>query len=393
MKYDVFISCKSEDYDFAGKVYDFLTSKGIHVFLASKELDNLAEAAFSQTLDEAIDGSSHMIVIASDIRYLDSRWVRHEWRTFSNDVKSGFRKGNLITILGPGADLKDLPASLRYQQSFTFNNYQKHILPYLSKLEGEAETGTITSQDADGDKKSFPWHWIINGSIVVAVIVLLIIFWRLKDPVSPTAGSGQLPHPSEEKAFVDLGLSVKWADSNLGADNPTDCGDYFSWGETSSKGSCSWKNYSFRTSGVTYYNVKLSKYNTDNDRGPVDGKTRLEETDDAAYVILGGSWRMPTSEEWSELRRDCTWEWTTNGTSSGYTVTSKINGNSIFLPAAGCRLDSHIFRLGAHGYYWSSSLTSDFPISAWYVTFNSVDDYGDDDGRRYRGFSIRPVTN
>ena len=130
--YDVFISSKSEDYPIAEQIYDFLIAKGLNVFLASKKLDEIGEAQYALAIDEAIDQSNHMIVLASSIDYIYSRWIQYEWSIFSNDLKSGYKTGNLITVLSPRVSLKDLPASLRHQQSFLFKDYQK-VLNYLPK--------------------------------------------------------------------------------------------------------------------------------------------------------------------------------------------------------------------------------------------------------------------
>ena len=98
--------------------------------------------------------------------------------------------------------------------------------------------------------------------------------------------------------YVDLGLSVKWATCNIGADKPEDYGDYYAWGELSPKESYTWENYRFGVGGDLPFERKLSKYNTDRKRGPVDNKTTLDRVDDVANVRWGGSWRIPTLEEW-----------------------------------------------------------------------------------------------
>lgn len=131
MKYDVFISSKSEDYGLAEKIYDFLTDSGLDVFLASRELDRLGESEYSLAIDDAIDNSKHLIVVATSVDNINSKWVKYEWNTFSNDLKSGYRSGNIITILSHDIELRKLPASLRHQQSFWTDSYKQHILSYL----------------------------------------------------------------------------------------------------------------------------------------------------------------------------------------------------------------------------------------------------------------------
>jgi hypothetical protein len=184
--------------------------------------------------------------------------------------------------------------------------------------------------------------------------------------------------------YVDLGLSVKWATCNVGADSPEDYGDYFAWGETSPKSTYNWSTYKWGD----YEN--FTKYNTKSGFGTVDNKNQLDLSDDAARANWGGSWRMPTHDEFMELIEKCSWTWTTQNGVKGYKVTSKTNDNSIFLPAAGYRNDGSLYYAGSFGYYWSSSLYTDDPTHARYVGFGSSDVVWDYINRCY-GRSVRPV--
>ena len=186
--------------------------------------------------------------------------------------------------------------------------------------------------------------------------------------------------------YVDLGLSVKWATCNVGASSPEEYGDYYAWGETETKSTYSWSTYKWcKGSKETQ-----TKYCTSSSYGTVDNKKVLESSDDVAQVKWGGSWRMPTDAEMTELRENCTWTWTTQSGKNGYKVTSKKNGNSIFLPAAGYRDDSSLGNAGSGGGYWSSSLSTSSPSNAYYVYFNSGDVYRGS-YYRYYGRSVRPV--
>ena len=202
---------------------------------------------------------------------------------------------------------------------------------------------------------------------------------------------------------VDLGLpsGVKWASFNLGASKPEEYGDFFAWGETepyySSLDPLTWKEGKEAGYNWASYKWCMSSYNTltkycNNSsygyNGFTDGKTALDPEDDAAYVNLGGSWRMPTDEEWTEVRENCTWTWTTQNGVNGRLVTGG-NGNSIFIPAAGGWNDTSLRNVGSIDYSWSSSYVG-APRDAWYVCFNS----GSVDwsvGYRYYGFTVRPV--
>lgn len=155
--------------------------------------------------------------------------------------------------------------------------------------------------------------------------------------------------------YVDLGLSVKWAICNVGADYPEDYGNYFAWGEVTTKHNYDWSTYKY-----CYKNHQhLTKYNFLSEFGSVDNKRILESSDDAATINWGGNWRMPTKKEFDELRKFCSWKWTKINGINGYLITSNkenYEGVSIFLPAAGCRREySHYYENNA-GCYNSSTL-------------------------------------
>ena len=190
--------------------------------------------------------------------------------------------------------------------------------------------------------------------------------------------------------WVDLGLSVKWATCNVGASSPEGYGNYYAWGETSTKDDYSWETLKFRVRGDSWENVTFSKYNAESERGSVDNNTRLDLSDDAARQNWGGRWRTPTKAEWDELNSKCTWIWTTQGEKYGYKVTGK-NGNSIFLPAEGNRRGvSSLVGDGSCGYYWSSSLDIDSPLFAWDMFFEAGE-HDVDGSHRRNGQSVRPV--
>ena len=198
------------------------------------------------------------------------------------------------------------------------------------------------------------------------------------------------PNPNTgNHEYVDLGLSVKWATCNVGANKPEEYGDYFAWGETEPKDYYDWSTYKWCNGSDN----TQTKYCTDSYYGTVDNKTQLELSDDAARANWGGSWRMPTTEEQQELINNCTWTWTTQNGVNGYKVTSKKNGNSIFLPAAGCRNGSSLDNAGSYGLYglyWSSSLDTGDPVDAYELYFDSVYmrwNYNN----RHCGQSVRPV--
>ena len=188
--------------------------------------------------------------------------------------------------------------------------------------------------------------------------------------------------------YVDLGLSVKWATCNVGANSPEKYGDYFAWGEVESKDVYRWSTYKH---GTDY--DELTKYCTQSSNGKdgfTDNKTILDPEDDAAIVNWGGAWRMPTEEEFDELENNCIWTWITQNDVSGYKVTAP-NGNSIFLPEAGYINDyGTLDDAGWKGCYWSSSLDTIHPDQAHTAGF-SWDYVGVGILSRRHGYSVRPV--
>ena len=204
--------------------------------------------------------------------------------------------------------------------------------------------------------------------------------------------------------LIDLGLSVKWASCNLGASQPWGYGGYYQWGGTKdvtdtsidlNLANCPYHTGSDETTGWTKY-VSTSYSSYWSGTGVPDNKTVLDPADDAAHVILGGDWRMPTETEWKELLINCTWEWTDNYNTmnvAGYIVTSKKEGyadRSIFLPAAGYRTNTYLYDVGSRGFYWSSSLDTDNPDYAYSLYFGSGY-YRTDGNYRHLGRSVRPV--
>ena len=183
-----------------------------------------------------------------------------------------------------------------------------------------------------------------------------------------------------DHAYVDLGLpsGLLWATCNVGAEAPEDYGDYFAWDETQPKDTYDWSTYQY------YDGSNVTKYTGS------DGLTTLLPEDDAATANWGSDWRMPTKEEWQELYNNTTVTWTTQNGVNGRLFTAS-NGNSLFLPAAGCRSSSYLYDAGSNGYYWSSSLYTGSPNYAWYFAFYS--DYYDMYYFYYRyiGQGVRPV--
>lgn len=183
---------------------------------------------------------------------------------------------------------------------------------------------------------------------------------------------------------IDLGLSVKWAACNIGAQSPEEYGGYYAWGEIEEKNVYDWTTYKWCNGS---YDTP-TKYNSWSDWGYVDDKYVLDSDDDVAQTLLGDDWRMPTEEEVEELLDNCEIEWTSLNGVNGLKVIGP-NGNSIFLPAAGFRYGTS-FSSGV--YYWTSSGNG---IGRWACSFFEYFDNHwidlDINSDRYLGFSIRPI--
>ena len=220
-----------------------------------------------------------------------------------------------------------------------------------------------------------------------------IIIERSKlSKMSPMEVEGGTPVTPGVPDAIDLGLpsGLKWASFNLGASKPEEYGDYYAWGETEPKDSYSWSNYKWCVDGNDF---AITKYCVDSRygfNGFTDGETILHPQDDAAHMNLGGKWRMPMDSEWAELLDNCSSAWTTENGVYGCLLTSNYNGNCIFLPAAGCKLNTSVYNAETYCFYWSSSLDTSSSDSAM-AMFYSIDEMGRDDASRYGGPTIRPV--
>lgn len=182
--------------------------------------------------------------------------------------------------------------------------------------------------------------------------------------------------PKEDKMeveyeYVDLGLPSGrlWATCNIGADKPTDSGDYFAWGATEP------------------YN--LDDCNTDNyKKTDAASITEIDDEHDAATVLWGKEWRMPTLTDFAELIEHTEFEFVENDELNYAVYTSKINGKKLIFPAAGYVDGSTLYSRGSHGYYWSRTRVSS--AYAWRLLVYSGGQYMYDN-YRFDGFSVRPV--
>ena len=201
--------------------------------------------------------------------------------------------------------------------------------------------------------------------------------------------------------YVDLGLSVKWATCNIGANSSVEYGNYYAWGESEIKNSYTWENYKYRISGDSSANIRINKYQISSEFSDIDNinnKVILEPIDDVAHLKWAGDWRLPIKAEIDELLEECTWEWFDKGNSefegvAGYKVTSNIAGyrdRFIFLPASGYRIDTKLCMDGKSGFVWIGSYATNNPFQACnlYFTTNGIQESDED---RFIGRTVRPV--
>ena len=184
--------------------------------------------------------------------------------------------------------------------------------------------------------------------------------------------------------YVDMGFAsgVKWATCNVGATTPEGYGEHYAWGEIETKEVYTWQNGNCLTYGK--------------ELGDISGNAEY----DVATAKWGGGWRTPRLADIYELVTECQWIWAKVNGVNGFNVVSKINGNHIFLPAAGfmntlaaiAAGTEGVLDQGAWGYYWTTT-----PYDESYVNKEacglllSSGGYQTEVGLRYNGFSIRPV--
>ena len=239
-------------------------------------------------------------------------------------------------------------------------------------LSGNITTKLTSSNEFHvGDNMRYVGYATIGGVVVPSIVVvqrqqenedLVLNFYY--------PGQGTL----NGHDWVDLGLpsGTRWATCNVGASSPEGYGTYFAWGETFNKAMYDWDTY------IYYNGSSFTKYNDS------DNLVVIQPSDDAATIIWGEGWRMPTSTEMQELFENCTRTWTAYGL-----LFVGPNGNSILLPAAGHRYEFELYQVDTNGGYWTSSI-GDYAPYARCGSFSLNGLYVLDTYRSW-GFSVRPV--
>ena len=334
MKYDVFISYSSRDQKVVEAICAYLEQHKVRCFVAYRDIPK--GVVWAKAIVEALDESKMMVVVFSEEFNLSDQ-VDREIELASEDKKPilTFRISNTMFKGAKKYYLKNINWIDAFPNP---ENLFDSLLDNVAKLIGfslpEKERQERGYKPIQDNNKQYPK--IINGH-----------------------------------EYVDLGLpsGLKWATCNVGAKTPEQCGNYYAWGETKPKDE-------YTKANSLTYNKQIDD---------ISGNAQY----DAATANWGGSWRMPTEEELEELEENCRWEWTTQNGVKGYKVTGP-NGNSIFLPAAGCRYGSSLIDAGSYGGYWSSTPYDSYDYNAYDLRFDSSSHSMDLSSRLY-GFSVRPV--
>ena len=222
------------------------------------------------------------------------------------------------------------------------------------------------------------------------------ILKKLDELIAKINNGTPIPTPGA----IDLGLSVLWSDTYLGAATPFESGDYYAWGELKTKEVYDWSNYKFaRPSDADPNKYLLTKYCIHESYwggvGPMDNKKHLDAEDDVVKAKLGGKWRMPTIDEVKELCDNCTWELKNINDVRCLIGTSKLTGKTITLSFSGYRDGDKVERLTETLGFWSNEIDARVEYeknSQTLVCIPSFDEKpGDGNGPRYLGLSIRPV--
>lgn len=348
-------------------------------------LQGMTDDSYATLLDglEA-DAEASGLALCSDaelVAAMDENWSSAKvvgMQYFSDKTVASETNSNLYDIDEGFKAALDAQAAARAENIETLADVEKCIVTHL-------DSRTVTDV----------WYNIVDGNRIRHYDTTVIY-----DSESTTVIFTKVELESSmdtSKPFVDLGLTsgTLWATCNIGADNPQDAGLFFAWGDTVGHGSdpsdgylFSWDNYKWCV--VVDYFSHFTKYCTESSSGNegfADGKYELDPEDDAAYINWGSEWRTPSKEQFDELKNECTWTLKTIGDVKGYEVVGQ-NGNSIFLPETGWRIDDMLLDGGA---YWARSANPEDTGGAYYLGW---DDWGEYEyGGRVNGQCVRPVIN
>lgn len=361
MKYDVFISYSRKDSEIVKKFADELGKAGYSVWM-DKDGIRIGDQ-FKEKIVSAIE-EARTFLFFSSVASNASSWVIKEMNV-AVELKKPIIPVKLDASVYNKSILLEL-AGVNFVQHNSDSELSSTIQNLIHSLHSKIDSSDSMAPNASGVVEDVAD--ICQRADEEAKCVPIV--GACKTVPCKTAETRGIINGHE---YVDLGLpsGLKWATCNVGANYSGDNGDYYAWGELSTKG------------------------NYDAESCPTNGKEMGDITGNPTYDVAcnkwGATWRLPTEAEFKELIDNCKWKWTSQGSCSGYKVTSKINGNSIFLPAAGWRHDMLLSGCGEYGSYWSAtpygSLADRAYHFAFYKGYRVID-------RNYRvnGRSVRPVS-
>jgi len=337
------------------------------------------------------------------------------WESSNEDVAEVNKNGRVIanangtcTITCRATDGSDVKAECHVtvtDVTFVTNITLNHTSLSFTLPDNASQTLTASVQPNDATNKSVSWSSSETSVATVSKAGKVTAVGEGKCTITCSAvdGSGikaecqvtvskATQGTTNGHEWVDLGLpsGTLWATCNVGASSPSEYGNYYAWGETSTKTNYTWNTYRY-CMGTDETLTKYCSNSSYGYNGYTDGIRELEPSDDAATVNWGNAWQMPSADQIVELYNGSytTTSWTTQGGVYGRKITSKSNGKSIFLPAAGWYYYSHIEVAGSVGFY--SSRTRETNLRIYYLYFNSSSITLTSFCDRSDGLSVRPV--
>lgn len=344
----------------------------------------LESLSFEQTELELNVGDVHLLeVIASPS---DAEGYTLQWESSDEAVASVSDDGEVTALSAGTADITVSSGEISATCAVTV---KEPVIPVESvsldvqQIElgiGETYALQATVLPENATNKGIKWSsddseiaTVDESGLVTAVSLGETVITVITDDGSKTASCMlTVSQKINGHEYVDLGLSVKWATCNVGAEKPSDYGDYYAWGEIETK-----DDYSPETSSTTGKEISDFSGNPEYD---------------VAAAKWGGTWRMPTADEFTELINNCTMESAEQDGVLGVKVTGP-NGNSIFLPLGGSWVRFLEPTPDFAGYYWSSSPYGDNLERATYLF---VQDFGSSItffNNRHIGLNVRPVSD
>ena len=339
--YDIFISYSRADIKTVSDIVNRFEREGYRVWIDKDGIES--GDAFKSTIVSAIERSAIFVFFSSE-NSNKSEWTAKEIGIANARKKviipikldhSNYNHGVEFDLI----NLDYIDYSIRAERSSSIDKLVKTLNRKLGKGKN-ADIHTTEGQNTNKDsEKGFSLKLLTSnrkGCIIsVAILSVLCVFiptyfFHSNIAMAPPVQYDMAPTDSvitSQIQAIDLGLpsGTLWANMNIGARSEKECGNLYSWGETSPKGSYAQAQYS---------NPAITKI--------------IGTPYDVAHQELGMEWQMPTESQFKELILCCTWKWE----STGFKVSGK-NGNYIFLPATGWSCSSTVEYRGKFGYYWT----------------------------------------